>query len=107
MDECWGPKWGLVEVDKKGRGVVRKSDDENGGEGANAAGPHDPALLENEKEEVKEERKKNREENPNAEAIKDIWRFKMDDEDEVGTDAMGRKWVRKGRQGVWFYVKPR
>jgi hypothetical protein len=107
MDECWGPKWGLVEVDKKGRGVVRKGDGENGGEGANTAGPHDQALLENEKDEVKEERKKNREENPNAEAIKDIWRFKMDDEDEVGTDAMGRKWVRKGRQGVWFYVKPR
>ena len=31
----------------------------------------------------------------------------MDDEDEVGVDALGRKWVRKGRQGVWFFVKPR
>ena len=56
---------------------------------------------------MKKEREEKRRENPNAEAIKDIWRFKMDDEDEVGVDALGRKWVRKGRQGVWFFVKPR
>lgn len=97
MDECWGPEWGLVTVDSKGRGVPR----------TDGKGPHDPKLQEEETEEVKEERKKKRDENPNAPAIRDIWGFRMNDEDEVGVDAMGRKWVRKGRQGVWFYVKPR
>ena len=95
MDECWGPEWGLVIVDNKGRGIPRED----------GRGPHDEDPQEGEKE--KESRRRNREGNPNADAIKDIWRFRMDDEDEVGVDAMGRKWTRKGRQGVWFYVKPR
>jgi hypothetical protein len=93
MDECYGPLWGLVEIDNKGRRVPGSRD------------PH--VEVEGEAEEVKKEREEKRRENPNAEAIKDVWRFKMDDEDEVGVDALGRKWVRKGRQGVWFFVKPR
>jgi RNA polymerase II subunit A-like phosphatase len=98
MDECYGPSWGLVHIGPDGRGT--------GGTGGIRDDPHDPKLLELEGTE-KEEMQTRRLANPNAEAIKDIWRFQLDDEDTVGHDNQGRKWTRKGRQGVWFYVKPR